>query len=207
VGKHEVAECCSESACPESAIVSIGERRLCSKHFLQHSYQALEAISAGMRELSFDDQQAETTSRQLEECMRGAADIACSPAPPPNIERARVVDVLLWASELHEQVRRSPRVSARIPVLLCSEVPDKPWEEKTATSLLSHHGMQVFCQAQLRPGDSLICVRLDNGRRVKARVAWTRPASGDGIEAGLEFSSAENFWGIDWGGGREMPKA
>ena len=31
-----------------------------------------------------------------------------------------------------------------------------------------------------------------------ARVAWThRKASGE-IEAGIEFSSEENFWGLAW---------
>ena len=54
--------------------------------------------------------------------MRGAADIACNPAPPSNLERARVIDVLLWASELHGRLRRSPRVPAQIPVLFAFRV-------------------------------------------------------------------------------------
>jgi len=205
-GKYEVAERCSESACTEPAIVLIGENRLCSKHFIEHSYQKLETISAVLREPAYDEHSAEASARQLEEFMRGAADIACSPAPPSNLERARVIDVLLWASELHGRLRRSPRVSARIPMLLRCESADHPWEEKTETFILSRHGMQLSCRSEIRPGDLLVCVRLDNGQRAEARVAWTHRNTGGGVGAGLEFTSNENFWGIDWSDVRELPK-
>jgi hypothetical protein len=146
---------------------------------------------------------AEASARHLEECMRGAADIACNPAPPSNLERARVIDVLLWASELHGRLRRSPRVPARIPVLLRSEAPDRPWEEKTQTMILSRYGMQVSCRSEIRQGDALTCVRLDNGQRVDGRVVWVqRKASGE-IETGIEFSGEGNFWGIAWNENRE----
>ena len=139
--------------------------------------------------------------------MRGAADIACNPAPPSNLERARVIDVLLWASELHGRLRRSPRVSAKIPILLRSEAADRPWEEKTETTVLSRHGMQVSCRSEIRQGDSLICVRLDSGQRVDGRVVWIqRRASGE-IEAGIEFSSEGNFWGIAWSENREEARS
>jgi hypothetical protein len=201
-----VAERCSESACTEPAIVVIGENRLCGKHFIQHSYQQLESISAGMREPVYDDQNAEVSARQLEECMRGAADVACSTASPSNLERARVIDVLLWASELHGRLRRSPRISLRLPVLLRCEAPDHPWEEKTETFMLSRHGMQLACRSEIRTGDTLMCVRLDNGQRVEARVAWTHQKTGGGVEAGLEFTTDENFWGIDWNDGHAFSK-
>ena len=198
-----MVERCTEPGCAEDAIVLIGENWLCSRHFIEHSYQQLETISAGMHEDAFQENSAEESARRLEECMRGAADIACSPAPPSNLERARVIDVLLWSSELHGRLRRSPRVSARIPVLLRSETRDRPWEEKTETSVLSRHGMQVSCRSEVRQGETLTCVRLDTGQRVNGRVAWIqRRASGE-IEAGVEFAIEGNFWGIAWNENRE----
>lgn len=196
-----MAERCSELTCSESAIALIGEQRLCSKHFIEHSYQQLEEISASMREPRFHEKSAETSARHLEDCMRGAADIACSPQPPSNLERARVIDVLLWASELHGRLRRSPRVSARIPILLRSEAPDHPWEEKTETLLLSRYGMQLNCRSEIHPAQILICIRLDTGSKAEVRVAWTRRTLSNEIEAGLEFSDDENFWGVTWGEG------
>lgn len=202
-----MAQNCSEVGCTEAPIVRIGETWLCSKHFIQRSYQKLEIISAGLQGAAFSERNAEAAARELEECMRGAADIACSPAPPSNLERARVIDLLLWASELHARLRRSPRVAARIPVLLRSDAPGHPWEEKTETIMISRHGMQVSCRAEIHPGEVLGCVRLDNGRRLEARVAWVRQNSEGGADAGLEFATDDNFWGVDWGTGREAPKA
>ena len=202
-----MAERCTEQGCTESAIVLIGENWLCNQHFIERSYRQLEEISAEMREASLQESNAEESARRLEECMRGAADIACSPVPPSNLERARVIDVLLWASELHGRLRRSPRVAARIPILLRSEALDRPWEEKTQTMLLSRHGMNVSCRSEIRQGDALTCVRLDTGQRVEGRVVWTqRRASGE-IEAGVEFSGEGNFWGIAWSESREEARS
>jgi hypothetical protein len=198
-----VVEHCHETGCGATAIVLIGDHWLCGQHFIQRSYQQLERISAGMRDSAFHEDNTEEAARRLEECMRGSADIACHPAPPTNLERARVIDVLLWASELHGCLRRSPRISARIPVLLRSETPDHPWEEKTQTTLLSRHGMQVSCRSEVRRGDTLTCIRLDSGQRVEGRVVWIhRKASGE-IEAGVEFAIEGNFWGIAWSDHRE----
>jgi hypothetical protein len=66
--------------------------------------------------------------------------------------------------------------------------------------------MQLSCRSEIRPGDALVCVRLDNGQRAEARVAWTQRNTGGGVEAGLEFTGDENFWGIDWNDTREMPR-
>ena len=202
-----MAERCIDSSCADDGIVLIGENWLCSQHFIERSYQQLEKISAGMREAAFQENSAEESARRLEECMRGAADIACSPTPPSNLERARVIDVLLWSSELHGRLRRSPRVAARIPVLLRSEARDRPWEEKAETSVLSRHGMQVSCRRELRKGETLTCVRLDSGRRAVARVAWTHLKASGEIDVGLEFTNEDNFWGLAWSDRPAMRRA
>ena len=88
-------------------------------------------------------------------------------------------------------------------MLLRSETPDRPWEEKTETMILSRYGMHVSCRSETRQGDTLTCVRLDNGDRVDGRVAWVqRKVSGE-IEAGIEFLTEGNFWGIAWNDKRE----
>ena len=126
--------------------------------------------------------------------MRHAADIACAAAPPSNLERAQVLDVLLWASELHGRLRRSPRVRARMAVKLCSDA--QQWEETVDTQILSRHGFQLTCSHELNVEDMLTCVRLDNGWRTEARVAWARRKESGETEAGFEFVKDENFWGI-----------
>lgn len=185
---------CSAEGCEETAITSVESKALCRRHFLANAYRHLESISAQILEPRFHENHGEAAGRFLEECMRRAADIACAPAPPSNLERAQVLDVLLWASELHGRLRRGPRVKARIPIQLRSEEP--PWEENAETQLLSRHGFQLTTQRELNVEDRVVCTRLDNNWKAESRVVWVRRTESGKTEAGFEFLSDDNFWGI-----------
>lgn len=188
---------CSEVRCAESATTLLDGRPMCRKHFLAHAYRYLASVDAQIADAEFHEGRGELAGRLLEEYMRHAADIACAPVAPGNLERAQVLDVLLWASELHGRLRRSPRVRARIPILVRCESLDKPWEEKTETELLSRHGFQFTCRHELEIHQTLLCVRLDKGCQIEARVVWTRRKASGEITAGLEFLADENFWTLE----------
>jgi len=187
---------CTSEACKEPAIASLEDRALCRKHFLTFSYRRLDVISGQIREAEFHASHAERASRFLEDCMRYAADVACSLESPSNLEKAQVLDVLLWASELHGYLRRGPRVPAKMPILLRSEAPGNAWEEKTETNMLSRHGLKITTPKELKLNDILVCIRADNGWRAEARVVWTRRKASGENEGGLEFLSDDNFWGL-----------
>jgi hypothetical protein len=188
---------CAAEACTEASVATLDERRLCRAHFLAGAYRHLESIAAHIHEPQFHSQQGELASRFLEQCMREATNIACAAELLNNLERAKLLDILLWASELYVRLRRGPRVRVSIPVLVRSEDAQNPWEEKTETRLLSVHGFCFVCHHELRSGDMLTCVRLDNGRRVGARVAWARGKDSGETEAGVEFVTDEDFWGME----------
>jgi hypothetical protein len=185
---------CSADGCSDEVVASVENRSVCRKHFLVDAYRQLESISAQIQEPRFHESHGEAAGRFLEDCMRHAADIACASVPPSNLERAQVLDVLLWASELHGRLRRSPRVRARMAVKLCSEA--QRWEEAVETQLLSRHGFQLTCRHELNLEDAVICERLDNGWRAESRVVWIRRKESGETEAGFEFMKDENFWGI-----------
>jgi hypothetical protein len=128
--------------------------------------------------------------------MQHAADVASSQQAPDNLDRARVLDVLTWAAEIHRGLRRGPRVPARIPVLVQLNAREQAWQEQTQTSMLSRHGLQVACRHPLNVNQVLTCVRLDNGWRTEARVVWTRVQDAGEQEVGLEFLNEENFWDL-----------
>lgn len=186
--------------CAEPAVASVDDRPLCRSHFLVDTYRRLEAISGQIRHSQFHETQGEAAGRFLEDCMRYAADIACGPVAPGNLEKAQLLDILLWASELHGFLRRGPRVPGKIPVLLRCEAAEKPWEEKVETTTLSRHGLQVICGHEPKVNDVLTCVRLDNEWRTQVRVAWVRRRESGESDAGLEFMTDENFWGLGSGG-------
>ena len=133
--------------------------------------------------------------------MREATSIACAAEPPGNLERAQLLDILLWASELYGCLRRGPRVRARIPILVRCEAPDGPWEEKSETRILSTHGFSFLCRHELSKDQVLTCVRLDTGRRQNVRVVWVRAKESGESEAGLEFLTRDDFWGFESGAG------
>jgi hypothetical protein len=180
--------------------VSLGDRSVCRTHYLGYCYKRLEAISQSIsvRDYSMTQEEAEMASRFLQDCMRSAADFASSEQMPSNLERAQVYDVLLWASELHGRLRRSHRKAAKFPVLLRSDMPGRVWEVRTETEVVSRHGMRFTCHADIRAKDTLTCIRLDNGRRAEAIVAWARIGDSGITEAGVEFVREENFWGLAW---------
>jgi hypothetical protein len=194
-----VGEFCSEPECAEAAALSLGERSVCRAHYLAHCYRRLETISAQVKSQHFNREEAEAAGRFLQDCMRSAADIASAPEMPSNLERAKVFDILLWASELHGRLRRSPRRLAKFSILLRSEIPGRSWEARAETQVVSRHGMRITCRAEILLRDTLTCIRLDNGRRAEVIVAWTTRSDSGEVEAGLEFTRDENFWGFSWG--------
>ena len=84
----------------------------------------------------------------------------------------------------------------KIPILVRSGAPDRPWEEKIETKILSRHGFQIVCGHEVKVNEVLTCVRLDNGSRTEARVVWMRRRASGESDAGLEFLTDENFWGL-----------
>lgn len=188
---------CAAEGCAEPVVASVDEREVCRAHFLAHAYRRLEAMTEQMNEPDFHTRHGELAGSFLEQCMRDVTNIACAADLPDNLERARLLDILLWASELYGRLRRGPRVRANIPILVRSSDEEKPWEEKTETRQLSVHGFSFVCGHELRDGDVLTCVRLDSGRRVEARVVWARTKRSGGTEAGVEFVTDIDFWGME----------
>jgi hypothetical protein len=188
---------CAVEGCVEAAVASLDERQVCRTHFVAGAYRHLESVAAQIQEPNFYSQQGELATRFLEQCMREVTNIACAAELPGNLERAQLLDILLWASELYGRLRRGSRVRASIPILVRSEDPQKPWEEKAETRSLSMHGFSFVCRQELHSGDVLTCVRLDNGHRVSARVAWARSKDSGETEAGVEFVTDEDFWGME----------
>ena len=192
---------CAAKGCAEAALASLDDRAVCRAHFLVSAYRHLESIAAQIREADFHDNHGESAGRCLEQCMREATNIACAAEPSENLERAQLLDILLWASELYGCLRRGPRVLARIPILVRCDAPQAPWEEKTETRVLSTHGFSFLCRHELRKDQALTCIRLDTGRRLDVRVAWVRSRESGESEAGLEFLARDDFWGLHAGGG------
>lgn len=101
---------CCESACHSAAAASLDQQALCLNHFLQRCYAQLEAVDP--RGQKSREQRVDLAAMRafIEECSRKALEVCLHSESLTNLERARLLDILLWASELF-LVLRAPRVA------------------------------------------------------------------------------------------------
>jgi hypothetical protein len=92
-------ESCHRSGCSRPATTTFRQEALCLDHFCSRSYEILHALDK-------HDQlnaTAPATAEQLQiadECARRTLDICMSKMLLNNLERARLLDILLWCGDI-----------------------------------------------------------------------------------------------------------
>jgi hypothetical protein len=192
-------EKCSAAGCDKSRAASLEGTALCLEHFISVSYERLDHYDALRKGAGLAVTDTESARRFIHECSRNADEMEHDARELDNLKRAKLVHIILAASELGRHLRRSPRKAAAIAVRLSSDKLGGSWEEDTETVLLSQYGASVRCKHPAKPGETLEILRPDTGEKAQARVAWQRPDGTDEVRIGVEFVACENFWGLDWG--------
>ena len=190
---------CGVQGCVQTADAVIDGESLCRAHFISHCYAQLERFDEMRKAHRLNMPDAESVRRFINQSSRQADEIEHATRDLDNLERARLLHIILWANEVGSYLRRSPRKAASIPVRVSCDKLGSAWEEETQTVLLSRHGASLRCGHITKPGEPIQLVRLDTGQRVQGQVAWQRSAENDGIRIGVEFLDCDNFWGLDWG--------
>jgi hypothetical protein len=191
-------EHCSVAGCEQAVVSSLEGEALCRSHFISVSYTRLERHEELRKGHGLSVTDAESMRRYIHECSRQADEIEHETEDLDNLERAKLLHIILSASELGRHLRRSPRKSASIGVRLCCDKIAGFWEENTEKVLLSRYGASVQCSHPAKPGESLQVIRFDTGQKAEARVAWRRPLGDESVRIGVEFVDCDNFWGLDW---------
>lgn len=189
---------CAVPGCERPSAAELEERGLCRGHFIAHCYELFDKYSHWLEENRFRDTNIELVRRFLCQCTQQATEISHNAGDLDNLERARLLDVLLRAAEVGKLLRRSPRKVMCIPVRLSSEKLGRSWEESTKTYVISRHGASVSCTHPVEAGDQLVLSRLDREASVRARVVWRQGPAESACELGLEFLHCDNFWEEDW---------
>jgi hypothetical protein len=193
------AENCSIDGCGQEAAASLDGEAFCREHFISTCYTRLDRYDEIRKGPGLRATNTESVRRFVHECTRSADEMEHEAKDLDNLDRAKLLHIILVASELGRHLRRSPRKVAAIAVRLRSEKLGGAWEEDTETVLVSRYGALMRCKHAAKAGETLSVIRADTGEKVAARVAWQRPLENDGIRIGVEFVSCENFWGLDWG--------
>ena len=190
---------CKIGGCDQEVATSLEGEALCRQHFISTCDMRLDWYDELRKGPGLHTTNPETVRRFIHECTRAADEMEHTVEDLDNLDRAKLLHIILSASELGRHLRRSPRKTATIAVRLSSERLGSAWQEDTETVQVSRYGALVRCKHAAKAGETLSVVRADTGEKVTARVAWLRPQPNDDIRIGVEFVSCENFWGLDWG--------
>ncbi len=196
------AEKCSIADCSQALAASLDGEAFCREHFISVCYKRLDQYDEIRKGPGLSATDTESVRRFIHECTRSADEIEHSALDLDNLDRAKLLHIILTASELGRHLRRSPRKVAAIAVKISSEKLGGAWEEDTETVLVSRYGALVRCKHPAKAGETLHVIRADTGEKAVARVAWQRPSGNSGnedVRIGVEFVGCENFWGLDWG--------
>jgi hypothetical protein len=101
---------CRLGSCGSAAITSLDHQALCLNHFLQRCYERLEGLDPRGRKFSAEPVDLASMRDFIEECSRKALDISLQSQSLTNLQRGRLLDILLWAGELF-LLLRAPRLT------------------------------------------------------------------------------------------------
>src|ERR1700751_5355459 len=91
---------CGRSGCSESGVATFRAEILCSEHFVVACYEVLERLDRGMALSAKSATEAREAKRVADECARGVLDVSLNAARLSNLQKARLLDVLLWAGDI-----------------------------------------------------------------------------------------------------------
>lgn len=95
---------CRYGACPEPGITSLGDEALCCDHFVLRCYEFLEQVDAERAKNNADYFLSAALRGSVDRCLQGALDVSLRSDSLNNLQKARLMDILLWAGEFVHQM-------------------------------------------------------------------------------------------------------
>jgi hypothetical protein len=99
---------CSTSGCENSAMTVLEGQHFCLDHFFSSCYERLDQLEPLVRRCSLDAAEAKAVRAFLQECSVRALFISLRYDLLTNLERSRLLEILLSCSELQLLLRRLP---------------------------------------------------------------------------------------------------
>jgi hypothetical protein len=99
------AEWCNRANCPNKAVTSLGEQSYCFEHFCIECYELLERAEGETARGASAMPTHREALLSLDECAQRALQISFSAIELNNLDRARLLDILLWSGDLAGMLR------------------------------------------------------------------------------------------------------
>ena len=135
---------CRYAACLEHGAAALGDEDLCCDHFVLRCYEFLQQVDAERGKSSNDFLFTTNLKDSVNNCLRGALEISLRSESLTNLQKARLLDIMLWAGEFIHRADAARFGARGLCVSGVNEASSgqraayvKP-EVKTRTSLLRH---------------------------------------------------------------------
>jgi hypothetical protein len=100
---------CAVDFCEGAAVASMAQQDFCLNHFIELCYENLQRIDPRGQKLNRMPLDLASLRAFIEECSRRALDVALHCEDIDNLQRGRLLDILLWAGELFLLLRAPTR--------------------------------------------------------------------------------------------------
>ena len=99
---------CAVDFCEGAAVASLAQQDFCLNHFIDLCYENLHRIDPRTQKIGRVPLELPALRAFVEECSRRALEVALHCEDIDNLQRGRLLDILLWAGELF-LLLRAPR--------------------------------------------------------------------------------------------------
>lgn len=96
----DVSKQCVVSGCAGAAVTAFAQQDLCLDHFVSRCYEGLDRLDPRGRQSGGSYAESTALKAFVEECSRRALEVSLSCQNMDNLQRGRLLDILLWAGEL-----------------------------------------------------------------------------------------------------------
>jgi hypothetical protein len=113
-------ESCKTDSCANSAVITLAGQELCLDHFFASCYERLDMVEPMVRGRSVDAAEIQAVRAVLEECSNRALLISLRHEHLNNLDRSRLLEILLLCGDLQLLLSRpafhSLASAARVPM-------------------------------------------------------------------------------------------
>lgn len=133
---------CSVDRCETESIIVFGEQPFCLQHFLTRCYEWLDQLDPAAHDRSIDPAENARIKAMVEECSNRALLVSLRCETLSNLDRSRLLDILLRASDLLYALRIPSNIPTWLPIYP-SEAP-KPQRQKGLSLGTQFHPNKSF---------------------------------------------------------------
>lgn len=186
---------CNWAGCRSTSEALLHERPLCCRHFYEVAHRRLLTLQRELGRPELDRFFPPDTQTFLSELVGETTVLSTTLHLNPGL-REGLLRLSTYAAELCDRVRRAPRLSWHLDVILSGESPAQR-AELTSTINISSKGASLETSLSLQTGQTVWLERPGVQKKLPARVVWIKHLTVSRRAAGLAFSSEdEDFWSL-----------